>query len=293
MYNKLSSEFVPSENATNGSIGKGMIKYTGKSWNNKELFVGWCDNIEGGVIQFTGLSVAENFEDFRKIFLNDSRNQSFFQDCGVTAQLSFSVRLGQNLSNSQTLHLYEDCVRMQRVKQPKVSIHKENLFIGSRSTGNYICISGGFNPKNTNDQLTDKLLITAKYTLSGATFLNALFHNQNVSIVSMCAKTMADRLSKIVFPTTLELVRNTLIVNNNVGSILLISGDLGKPTTKEGKTVARALSTIRNKLLNRQHFNEASILVTNWLRKLTTDFATDGTFNSFFDGLKSIFGGKQ
>lgn len=269
LYERIRKQVVP----TNGkaqSVGLGVFKYVGWEWEDGGIFCGYCDSLKSGLIQFIGDDAARNFESFQKSYLAKLEPQ-LLAGLSFGTTVSCGIRLNESWNEAEVSEKFQKIIAQQEKKQPKFSHTKDGLQIGSKSTDNYIVIV----PLSTSSGIVTKVQFVAKVT-KPSSILEFFIANQDSSLEDLLALGLIQFVSKLTLVGFLVDVKTSLIENHKIGKI-----QEKKETTvlsKDGKTVQRSLSAVRNKLISTTTEKEAKQLFLAWLNEIGILFKDDQSF---------------
>lgn len=164
------------------------------------------------------------------------------------------------------LKKFKETVEVQAQKQPKVAILKNELIIGSKNSANFV----SFSPNISFKRLTS-IKVTAKFSDNPRTNRSCLdLIANNAGNANVLWSYLVLSLVSKVTPTILFNLLGHFISSNV--SVSNINTNVVKTKTsflsKEGQTVKRSLSTVRNKLLTDSASEETQKLLLNWFSEL-------------------------
>lgn len=276
-YEEIKKQFVPSD-STVVSQGQGVFKYSGNSWEKGSIFCGYCASLEAGMVLFTGSSAAENFKNFEKTYLEKAKPE-FLAAFSMTTTVSCIVSLNDNYNEADFDSKFESLIAQQERKQPKIAKTKEGLQIGSKSTDNYSILV----PIISSNGIVSKVQLVAKLT-KDKSFFELLASNAEASFEDVIALLLIQTLSKLTAVGLLIDVKTALIENHKVGQITDKKSTV--VLSKDGKTVQRSLSAVRNKLIATATQKEAKELFFKWLGEIKVLLKDDESFKKLLSGIE-------
>lgn len=267
-------------NSIRTSIGSGVFKYEGNSWEENCIFCGWCSSLNSGTWKFTGPNAQTFFEDFRKIFWIAENKESFlfwsFQANGYC-----SISLSQTLSSSEVGTLFERTINNQQKKQPKVSKQKEDLAVGSKNSGNSIL----FSPVVSTNESISTFKCSSKF-MKESKFFDFLLTNEKSSIINILVYFLLQTIAKLTLTEILVDARTALIENHKIH--LVTETQTEETLSKDGLTVKRSLAAVKNKLINASTSIESKKVFLNWLQTILSSFKDDEMFKESFQNFSPI-----
>lgn len=287
LYKEIFKKIVPS-NATPASTSTGVFKHEGSSWEEGCIFMGWCDSLSKGVLIFTGDNASENLQNFRTLFLN-KENENSFLHLNFDSSYVVGIPLEGPMSKLDIQNLFYKLSQVQKVKTPKVSIDKQgDFFIGGKTTGNFIRLSGNFGKKSDDLSTTSSLRADFRFKAEGDFFI-LLLTNKEVGISAIALYALFRKISKIKFIGVLAELQNIIFSQHNFGQIVEPIYEAAKPQTKIGKTVSRALATIQNKLQLSETSKETQKIFQTWFSFLVKKLENDPTYEQFLQECGKVF----
>jgi hypothetical protein len=286
-YQEICNKIVPST-ATPESLSVSVFKYVGKTWEGGSILAGFCDTLGKGIILFTGENAQKLFEDFRILFLSEP-NKDLYQNLTIESSLVVGLPLDSPHTKAEVTVLFEKLNQIQKTKNPKVSIDKNgNLYIGGKTTSNFICISGNFEKKA--DDLSTTRVLRVDLRFKGALdFFMLLANNKEVEVSVLIVYEMLKRISKVKFVGVLSDMQKIFVSLNQFGKIAEPVDDDTKPKTKVGKTVSRSLAAVENKLKDFETSKETRQIIQRWLANLVKQLKTDPTYEQFLQDCAKCF----
>ena len=268
-FGNLEKKFVPTSN-TRVSIGQGVFKYDGFSWDKGNIFCGFCSSLGSGMIQFSGSDAAENYKGFETTYLKTVAPE-LLSAFSLGTTVSFVVSLNDSWNEADVSAKFEKIIQQQERKQPKLAHTKDGLQIGSKSTDNFIVLV----PMSSSDGIVTKIQFVAKISRDSS-FFELSFANQDSKFEDILAFLLIQFLSKTTVSGFLLDVKTALIENHKIGPIQ--EKKATAVLSKDGKTVQRSLSAVRNKLISSATEKEAKQLFLKWLTEIETLFKNDESF---------------
>jgi hypothetical protein len=170
-------------------------------------------------------------------------------------------------------------ISQQEKKQPKLLHTKDGLQIGSKSTDNYIVLV----PLSSSNGIVTKIQFVAKFS-KDSSFLKLCLANPGSKFEDILALFLIQFISKITLVGFLVDVKAALIENHKIGPIQEQKST--DALTKDGKTVQRSLSAVRNKLISSATEKETKELFLKWLVEIETLFKNDESFKKTTTSLR-------
>lgn len=294
VYDEILSKFSKLKQKQEDTYGTGLIKFTGNSWVSQSVFLGFCEGLNSGVLRFVGQDSLETFNEFRNTFINVAENKEKLTHLSISViEGSFTLELFPDITTKESLTgLFEKTISSQKQKVPKIQMVKEDLYIGSKSTGNYMCISG----TTKQGQLTQNFSFNVKLSPSFEknTVLNLLVTNVNLTVQDVFAFLIVKKLSKTTLAELIYYVKDFLTRNHAVSSISEVGSTDPAYLSASGKTVSRSLTAVKNKLIKQDSSRAAQLILREWLLDLKkTEASKILEGDAFIQSLTLIFNSKE
>jgi hypothetical protein len=269
VFEEIQQTMVPSD-AKSESVGQGVFKYVGFMWENGKIFAGYCATLNSGIIIFSGDDATKNFENFRKIYLSKSKPE-FLNALNFRTTVSCVIPLKDAWNATDIPAKFERIIGLQEKKQPKFAQTKDGLQIGSKSTDNYITIV----PLPSSNDVVTKVQLIAKITKPSSIYTFFL-NNFETALEDLLASILIEFISNLTLGGFLLEIKTALIENHKIGKIQ--EQKATAVLSKDGKTMQRSLTTVRNKLIATATANEAKQIFLSWLTEIEILFKNDENF---------------
>lgn len=235
------------------------------------------------MLHFSGENANEFFGTFRTLLLEKENNEQVLQNFSIVALFSFGIPLESSLTKLEITTLFERVCEIQRIKTPKVVLDsKGSLYVGGKTTSNYVAVSGNFGFRSNDFSTTRVLKVEAKLK-SEDYFLTLLKTNKDVELKDLASYVFLKKIGGVRFVGVLDDVRN--ILQNHNRQILEPVQENSKPTTKLGKTIHRSLMTVENKVKTKETSKETIQIFQRWFGSFLNKLKSDSTYNEFVQNL--------
>jgi hypothetical protein len=254
------------------TYGAGLLAYNGFCSEDSNVFLGFCDSLQRGVVKFCHEnSTAPSMKQLLKFLASSEFSQNIDDfavtgiDCCLNLDCPPSIK-----SESDYTQVLQNTVKAQKKKSPKVYVSAKNeLVVGTKSSGNNLIITG---IKGKNSEIV-KLSVQAKLAeTSTNSILNTIKDNPNVNMLDIVAYFLDKSLSKITSTDFLSMLTTLLIRSHNISAIKDISQTKSKLKSKDATAASRSLSTVRNKLVNKEISQEIQETFMHWFEELMTTY---------------------
>lgn len=205
---------------------------------------------------------------------------------------SITLELPSNIvSREELLVEFKKTAEMQVQKNPKVTLLKNELVIGSNTAENFVSLS----PNLVLNRLTS-INLTAKFSDrsdSKTRCLDLLLNNKD-NANKVWYHLIISVLSKLTPSVLFNLLGNFLSSTINVSNINMGAAKAGAASlSKDGQTVNRSLTAVKNKLLKESSSQETQKLLLDWLVELQGIAANFKNGSTFLTDLKSVISSSQ
>jgi hypothetical protein len=249
------------------NIGAGILVYSGFASVDETMFVGFCDNIQRGIVKFfyDENNASLYFKKFIAYLNSLSTTLSDFSLTSLEGHLCLDVSSSMT-SENEYIEAIKQTAQVQRIKVPKFEVTQKNeLIIGSKSSKKYMHIQAIQDAKDQIKTLCVQCLLdeTAKQVL-----FFTIKNNINVEILDIFAYFVLKNLEKYHETSLLSLITTYLIKSYNISSVKDYSTATSVISSKSGQTVSRSFATILNKIKTKENSTEIQAIILKWLEDL-------------------------
>lgn len=250
-----------------GTLGKGILSYTGKWDSERTVFAGENSKLDNYMLAFISENSVNKLENFRENFVNVPANETMVLKWNVSKVEAYYLHNSTSLDDTEekVLATFEETLRIQQKAVPKVVFKNKSLQIGGKSSASYLEFRG----LTTADLKVKKIVSVIKS--KGDEFLPLMVKNSQKSIKTIIAYIAVKRLSTLNQSDFIQQVRTNFIKAYEVGNIYTYEQVSQKTTTKSGKHISRSLKGIRNKLIKKEFSVETQEIFLSWLQELVSE----------------------
>lgn len=259
------------------AFGAGFGRYQGRESADGSIFLGWSEKTFKGILVFSKQEGFEQAIQFIEL-LKSSNLPIGFTSCSV----GFGFGPSSLIKTKEELDKgFQSLINIQRKSLPKVSVDKESVLLGGKTSEAFIKINGVIAANQTclGSELFYKCNGKKVARLNDLVFQNDL---TTISLKTILALLVVEQLQTVILTPYLENLRSEILRSFDVGSVNVFVESKSLTKTAQGKSIQRILTSMKNKFFNKTTSKEAFSLFVLFLKECLKDPSFKDSFTKEF-----------